>query len=233
LNLKRFFILLALIVCLVPAYGQKARVLNQSTHDDRAIHFGFCLGLNSMSFEVRPSYQNYLKDSLIPGVNKPGMGFHIQVISNYRLGNYFDLRFLPGVAFGQRQINFYKNNQLYSDRHKLESNFLEFPLLIKYKAKRLNNVRPYIITGGNVRYDLAKTFSEDDQIYIDLRNLDIYYEAGTGMDFYLPYFKMSIEIKLSYGILNALSPHSTSHPEFQNSIEKLNSKIWMLSFHFE
>lgn len=233
LNLKQYFLILVLIIGLAPAKAQKAKVLNQSTHDDRAIHFGFCLGLNSMSFEVRPSFQNYLKDSLLADVGKPGTGFHIQVISNYRLGNYFDLRFLPGVAFGQRQLNFYKNNQLVSDKHKLESNFLEFPLLLKYKAKRLNNVRPYVITGANVRYDLAKTFSEDDGVYIDLKNLDVYYEAGTGIDFYMPYFKMSIELKLSYGLTNALNKRSTGQPEFQNSIEKLNSKIWMLSFHFE
>jgi hypothetical protein len=232
--LKDFFVVFIILICgLNTVRGQKGRVLNLPNHDDRAIHFGFCLGVNSMSFVVRTNYENFLKDSLIADVSKPEMGFHIQVVSNYRLGDYFDLRFLPGVTFGQRQLNFYKNNQLVSNKHKLESNFLEFPLLLKYKAKRFNNFRPYIITGGNVRYDLAKTFSEDDGVYIDLKNLDIYYEAGTGIDLYMPYFKMSIELKISYGLLNDIKRRSTTHPEFQNAIDKLNSKIWMLSFHFE
>jgi hypothetical protein len=183
-----------------------------------------------MSFVVRPSYP----DTLVADVSRPSLGFHIQVVSNYRLGNYFDLRFLPGVAFGQRQLNFFDNhNKLISDKHKLESNFLEFPLLLKYKAKRLDNFRPYLITGGNVRYDLAKTFNQDDGVYIDLKNFDVYYEAGTGVDLYLSYFKLSIELKISYGLLNVINKRSTSNPEFQNSIEKLNSKIWLLSFHFE
>jgi Outer membrane protein beta-barrel domain len=231
--LKQIFIVIILVCCITTVNGQKSKVLNLPNHDDRAIHFGFCLGVNSMSFVVRPNYQSYAKDSLLADVGKPEMGFHIQVVSNYRLGEYFDLRFLPGVAFGQRQLNFYKNNQLYSDKHKLESNFLEFPLLLKYKAKRYNNFRPYIITGGNLRYDLAKTFSEDDKVYIDLKNLDLYYEAGTGVDLYLPYFKMSIELKISYGFFNALKTRSTTNPEFENAIDKLNSKIWLLSFHFE
>jgi hypothetical protein len=84
-----------------------------------------------------------------------------------------------------------------------------------------------------VRYDLAKTFSEDDKVYIDLKNLDLYYEAGTGIDLYLPYFKMSIELKISYGFFNALKMRSTTQPQYENAIDKLNSKIWLLSFHFE
>ncbi len=231
--MKQIFVVIILVCSIATVNGQKGKVLNLPTHDDRPIHFGFCLGLNSMSFVVRPNYQSYAKDSLLADVSKPELGFHIQVVSNYRLGEYFDLRFLPGVAFGQRQLNFYKNNQLVSGSHKLESNFLEFPLLLKYKAKRYNNFRPYIITGGNVRYDLAKTFSEDDKVYIDLKNLDLYYEAGTGMDFYLPYFKMSIELKISYGFFNALKTRSTTQPQYENAIDKLNSKIWLLSFHFE
>jgi hypothetical protein len=231
--LKQIFVVIILVCCITTVNGQKGKVLNLPNHDDRPIHFGFCLGLNSMSFVVRPNYQSYVKDSLLADVSKPELGFHIQVVSNYRLGDYFDLRFLPGVAFGQRELNFYKNGQLVSKEHKLESNFLEFPLLLKYKAKRYNNFRPYIITGGNVRYDLAKTFSEDDKVYIDLKNLDLYYEAGTGMDLYLPYFKMSIELKISYGFFNALKKRSTTQPQYENAIDKLNSKIWLLSFHFE
>ncbi len=41
------------------------------------------------------------------------------------------------------------------DGVRVESSFLEFPLLLKYKGDRLNNVRPYVIGGLNYRYDLA------------------------------------------------------------------------------
>lgn len=207
--------------------------LNQPNHDDRPIHFGFCLGLNMMNFIVHTNYQAYKSDTMVASVSRPSPGFHIQVVSNYRLGEYFDLRFLPGVSFGQRDLNFFKNNKLYNNGQKLESNFLEFPLLVKYKAKRMNNFRPYVISGGNFRVDLAKTLSEDDGIYIALKRFDVYYEAGAGIDCYLPYFKMSIELKYSYGFINMLRTRSNSHPEFQNTIDRLNSTITMLSFHFE
>ena len=36
----------------------------------------------------------------------------------------------------------------------IESIFLEAPLLVKYKSKRLNNHRPYVIGGVNYRFDM-------------------------------------------------------------------------------
>ncbi len=232
--MKRLATLFILIQAFIKLHGQQTVPLNEPNHDDRAIHFGFCLGLNMMNFVVHTNYQAYMKDSLVASVSKPSPGFHIQVVSNYRLGEYFDLRFLPGVSFGQRTLNFYKNNQLIKGGdQKLESNFLEFPLLLKYKSKRLNNFRPYVITGTNFRIDLAKTLSEDDGIYLALKRFDLYYEAGAGIDCYMPYFKMSIELKFSFGFNNVLRQRSNSHPEFQNSIDRLNSTLTMLSFHFE
>jgi hypothetical protein len=231
--LKQLFLLLFLILTIIRLNGQQIVPLNEPNHDDRPIHFGFCLGLNMMNFIVHTNSQAYKNDTLMASVSRPSPGFHIQVVSNYRLGEYFDLRFLPGVSFGQRNLNFFKNNKLYNSGQKLESNFLEFPLLLKYKAKRLNNFRPYIITGSNFRVDLAKTLSETDGIYLALKRYDIYYEAGAGIDCYLPYFKMSIELKYSYGFINMLKRRSNSHPEYQNAIDRLNSTLTMLSFHFE
>lgn len=228
-----FFILLALLL-FVPMFGQKAKILNYSTLDDHAIHFGFCLGLNTMDFIVKPNYQSFIKDSILGDVSSPSVGFHIQIVSNYRLTDYLDLRFLPGISFGQRDLYFYKNNKLIEHgQQKLESNFLEFPLLLKYKGKRLNNVRPYLVSGLNCRYDLAKTYSEDNDTFLDLKEFDYYFEAGTGMDFYLPYFKFSTEFKVSYGFRNVLKPRASSSPQYQNSIDRLNSMLFMLSFFFE
>lgn len=234
MTLKRIFFIPLFLIFVASLSGQQTVPLNEPNHDDRPIHFGFCLGLNVMNFTVHTNYQAYKTDTMLASVSRPSLGFHIQVVSNYRLGEYFDLRFLPGVSFGQRDLNFYKNNILVKNGdQKLESNFLEFPFLIKYKSKRFNNFRPYIITGVNFRYDLAKTLSEDDGIYLALNKFDINYEAGAGIDCYMPYFKLSIELKLSYGFLNMLRRRDNSHPEFQNTIDRLNSSITMLSFHFE
>jgi hypothetical protein len=216
--------------------GQKQKPKNESWYDEKLIHFGFSLGFNTMDFNITPSQQNFKKDSLYPEVSVLNPGINIQIITDFRPAEHIDIRFLPGVSFGQRVVRFYKNKVLVNDQQRLESSFLEFPLLLKYKGNRLNNIRPYIIGGLNFRYDLAgkKEFDDAKPIYIRIKRPDLYYEAGAGMDFYLTYFKLSVELKMSNGIGNVLVKEaSPSHPEYYNAIEKMKSQIWVLAFHFE
>lgn len=244
IKLVKYFITgIMLFVLFVPVISQEVNVPNRYKQDEYAIHFGFCLGLNMMNFKVTPDLSSYRKDSLMPSVTNPSPGFNIQIISNYRLGEYLDLRFLPGIAFGQRTLDYYNNKGLLvNSKHQLESNYLEFPLLLKYKAKRKTNIRPYVVTGLNCRYDLAHNYNEDQQVYLDLKRFGYYYEVGSGIDFYLEFFKLSVELKFSYGFNDILkrrsnipnddgsgiNPHS-----FQNAIQRLGSTLTMLSFHFE
>jgi hypothetical protein len=220
----------------VVATAQKAKPKNDSNYDERLLHFGFSMGLNTMDFNAKmnPSDTNNWTAEVVS--LKPGL--NIQIVMDYRPTTYLDFRFLPGVSFGQRNLNFYdEDGVLVNDKQQLESSFLEFPLLIKAKGMRLNNSRPYLIGGVNFRYDLAakKEYDEESEVYIRLRKADLYYEVGAGIDFYLPYFKLTIEAKMSNGLRDVLvhdEPHPY-HPEYVNSIESLKSQIWVLSFHFE
>jgi len=211
----------------------KKKVMFYQHHDEKIIHFGFCLGLNVMDFTVTPSYAGYQADSLLCSVNKLTPGFHIQAVSAARLTDYLELRFLPGVAFGQRELLFYKNHMLYEKPQKLESSYIELPWLLKYKSKRINNYRGFMVGGLNPRFDLAKTYREDDGIYMDLKLKDLCYELGAGFDFYFPYFKLSIELRGSWGMFNVLNRRSTPHSEYQYAIEKLRSSVYMISFYIE
>lgn len=216
--------------------GQKAKPKNESWYDDKPIHFGFSLGFNTMDFNITPSRYYLEKNSLYPEVSVLNPGINIQIVTNLRTGKNTDVRFLPGVSFGQRVVRYYKDTELWNEDQRLESSFLEFPFLFKYKGNRLNNVRPYVITGLNFRYDLAakKDYDEDEPIFLKLKRPDLYYEVGTGLDFYLPYFKLSVELKMSNGFRDILaSDPPPSHPEYSNAIEKMRSQIWILAFHFE
>ena len=146
------------------------------------------------------------------------------------------MRFLPGVSFGQRNLTFYKNQQLYNDQQKLESSFLEFPVLLKTKGDRLNNFRPYLVGGLNFRYDLAgrKEYDDSEEVYLRLHRGDLYYEIGAGLDIYLPFFKLAIELKMSNGFRDVLvRDPAPGHPEYVNAIDHLRSRIWVVAFHFE
>ena len=209
------------------------KVLNYQQHDEKAIHFGFCLGLNVMDFTVTPSFAHYRTDSLLASVANLSMGFQIQAVSAARLTDQLELRFLPGVAFGQRGLMFYRNDHPYGKPQTLESSYIELPWLLKYKSKRVNNVRGFIVGGLNPRFDLAKTYRADDEIFMDMKLNDLCYELGVGSDFYFPYFKLSIELRGSWGMFNVLNRRTTPHTEYQNAIEKLQSSVYMISFYIE
>ncbi len=198
-----------------------------------------------MDFDITPAKTTFDPDFLQPEVTKLNPGINIQIVTNLRLHKYADLRFLPGVSFGQRNIKFYKDANpdssvtemvIYNESQRLESSFLEFPFLLKFKGERLNNVRPYIIGGINYRYDLAgkKEYDDEKPIYLRLKRSDVYYEAGAGLDFYLPYFKLSVELKMSNGLRDVIVHEpAPNHAQFIDAIDKVKSQIWILSFHFE
>jgi hypothetical protein len=182
-------------------------------------------------------------------------GFHVHALSNLRLTDYLDLRFTPGISFGGvREINYVLRNrqtQIIDPEDipvKIESNFLEFPLLIKYKSERLNNFRPFLIGGINTRVDLAATKktwgrSKKENNLVLVKPLDFYYELGVGMDFYLQYFKFAVEFKYSVGLTNVLRTSIKKRGEtivpppedaiFTDAIDRLYSRMFMVTFHFE
>ena len=237
--MKQTVSIIALCLCCyfsVSAQTQAIRkkVMHYQQHDDKAIRFGFCLGLNVMDFAISHSYANYQIDSLLGNVTNMSAGFQIQAVSAARLTDNLEVRFLPGILFGQRDISFYKDDQLYFKPQRLESAYIVLPLLLKYKSKRINNYRGFWVGGLNQRFDLAKTYRESDDIYMDLKLLDLCYELGGGFDFYFPYFKLSVELRGSWGIANVLNRRgATPHPEFQNAIDKLRSSVYMISFYIE
>lgn len=236
LNKRTYIILITLFLIPYTLSGQKAKPMNRSWYDEKMLHFGFSIGFNTMDFNITPS-QDYLEtDSLYPEVTRLNPGINIQIVTDLHPSRYIDIRFLPGVSFGQRNVRYYKEQVIYNQQQRVESSFMEFPLLIKYKGDRLNNVRPYVVGGLNYRYDLAgkKEFDEERPVYIRLKRSDLYFETGAGLDFYLPYFKFSVEIKMSNGLRNILVDDAApGHLQFRYAIEKMRSQIWILAFHFE
>jgi len=238
--MKRVLILLLFITTIQVSYSQRMVIKNLSNYDKKFLHFGFTLGLNKMDFVVKHADEFYY-NPLIYGIETiENTGFHLGPVSNFRLGNYLDLRFLIDLSFGQRDMQYRQLNMIDSvtsdgiitKTMQIESIFIECPLLLKYKAKRIGNYRPYVIAGLNPRYDLSarKEIKEEEKPKIKLKSTDFYVETGIGLDYYFPYFKFSTELKYSFGMLDVLQKDNTP---YTSTIKKLNSRVVMLSFHFE
>jgi len=250
--LKKILLLLVFYPLLLSA--QREKVKNEPNHDDKLLHFGFSMGVNTMDFNIRSS-QMAVDSGIYTEVSQLRPGFHVHALSNLRLARNFDLRFTPGIAFGGvREINYNLTNPqsvMISPSDipvRVESNFIEFPLLLKYKSVRLNNFRPFLIGGLNTRLDLAATKktwgrSKKENNLVLLKPLDLNYEIGAGMDFYLQYFKLGVEFKYSVGLFNVLRTSINRRGEtvvpppddviFTDAIDRLNSRMFMVTFHFE
>lgn len=225
--------------------AQKPRVKNDPIHDDKPIHFGFSIGLNAMDYKIEHS-QEALNDHVYIGIASLTPGINIHAISNLRLMENLDLRALPGISFGERYVYFKSTSPIdtisigNSLNYKAESSYLELPISFKYKSKRLNNFRPYLLGGANFRYDLAVKgeYHNEEQLFM-IDKSDIYAELGYGMDFYLTYFKLGVELKYSFGLNNLIKrmDKNGSPPEeiakYTDYIDKINSHILVLSIHFE
>ena len=115
----------------------------------------------------------------------------------------------------------------------VESVYGELPFELKYKAKRYTNFRPYLIAGGSIGRDIASLFknkNNSDESIIRLNPIDLRYTGGVGFDFFLPYVKFAIELKMSFGLLDL---RVNDEDLYTRSTTDLKSRTFMLSFTFE
>ncbi len=255
MHVRKVLSVIFLFLVVLPAFAQKQKVNHMTTFDDKLIHFGFTLGLNTLDFAVvhynpiglNPDFnpaewpldkeQIVGEDFVRADIAAPIPGFTVGIISSLRLSRDLNLRFLPGLSFGERQLmynfdvwetDYYVPLQYYS----IKSTFLDFPLLIKYKARRINNDRPYLIFGSAYRHNINRSGKED---LVKLENGSLYAELGAGWDHYFTFFRFSVEAKVSIGLNNQMGtpPSENQRQYYSYAIKSMRSNIFTLSFHFE
>ena len=240
-----FLVLFTLISLFASAQREKENSGNLVRFYKYKVHFGFALGVNQTDFRIHtvPNSQfpnnylyvkgldsTYLKLKSI--TSEPEAGFNLGIVSDFRLHDYVRLRFLPNLAFASRSLNYYfTGDDTITVVKKIESTFINLPLLVKLQSKRLHNFGAYVVGGFNYSIDLASgKRAKADPSIIRLKSNDYYYEAGAGTDFYLQYFKLALEFKLSIGMKNILIKDGTP---LTDPINKLNSHVFLFSLTFE
>lgn len=232
-------ILIVFLVLSSSLFAQRETTLNLPKFDHRFMHFGFLLGINSASFVLdRYPPTTYGADTLLILEPTSTTGFNLGIISAMHFGEHFSLRFTPNLAFAQRNLT-YRFQTFEGEKEyikEIESTLINFPLNIKFKSARVNNFSAYIIGGAAYSLDLASNADAENNstnpndILVKLAKNDFMGQIGFGTDFYLEYFKFGIELKMSYGLKDF---HIREDNMFSNPIEKLKSKMFLLSFTFE
>ena len=220
----------------ISTFGQRhKKIQNLPRYDHKKLHFGFTLGINELNFNLHKNSNTIDNETLLRLYTKSQKGFNLGIVSNLRIGKYTDLRFIPTLVFGERHLEYNfldSNNNSSNNIKKIESTLIDFPIYIKYKSERYNNFRTYVLGGVKYSMDIASQDEIDDegQEIVKLKKHDLMGEIGFGIDFYLEYFKFSPQIKLSYGIVNLIAKDNSVYSQ---SINRLNTSGWMLSFTFE
>lgn len=239
LGLLNLLLLLALLIGAdkQDAYSQNGD-WNLPSYTNATLHFGFILAINTTNFAVVPvaNLASRFNDTLKSVRSAPSSGFNLGIVSELRLSRYLRLRFVPDLAFSQRNLNYsFAGIDTFQVSKQVQSTFIDFPIDLKLISKRQKNFEAYVLAGGKYITDLSSQQSVNQSLAaanatVRLIRNDYAVEVGGGIEFYLPYFKFGIEFKLSRGVRNLLVPDNTVYTE---SLQGLYSQVYLLSFTFE
>ncbi len=169
---------------------------------------------------------------VIESINSTGI--NLGWLVNLNLSNHFDFRTYPlNLTFSEKAFEYaltYPDvpggeNKL--TIKKVQSITLSLPLQVKFSSDRIDNLKVYTIAGIKFDYDMASNAGKKNaENLIKLKPLDYSIEGGIGFHLYFPYFVLTPELKVNWGLSNL---HSRNQElKFSSNIDKIYSR--MISF---
>lgn len=224
--------------CLLTAstgWAQRAKGYNFNYKDFQAkpYYFGISLGMNSSDFKIYHSREFIRNDSFGRAEAVTGPGFNLGIVSNLKIGEYFDVRFLPTLSFVERNLRYIPpGDGAKQINRRIESVLVEMPFHVRYKSVAYHDFRIFLVAGVKYVFDVAsdsRTRQAADLIKIS--PTDFQFEYGAGVQFFFPYFIFSPEFKMSHGLNNVL----LYNDRLQQStvLEKILSRTFTITLYFE
>ena len=234
---KHIYFTLILFTLVNSSFSQNGKPKNLSDFDERPYHWGFILAYNTSTFYLDRAPSDYtFSDSLFSVTPEAVGAFAVGPIASLDLTPNIHIRSGITLAFQDRNINydFWRKDTLETIKKKVHSVYTEIPLHLKLRTNRLNNYALYALGGVKFGYDwssqigVQETYDFEDVVKISRNNFA--YSVGGGIDFFLPYFKFGIDLRLDVGINNIIIKNNT---HFSNPIESLRTRMFIVSFTFE
>jgi len=234
MNKKAFIVLL---FCLLGSglFAQKQKVKNQPYGDYKLYHFGITVGMNFQDLLLtNTGLTTDAGETWYATIPNYSPGFTVGLIADLYLNPYMNLRFTPSLSFGEKSFEFVEQKSDARFTTILRSNYLMSPLDLKIRSMRLNNYRPYLITGVYAAMDLG--LKKDEPLLLKPMNYGI--TIGLGCDFYLPIVKIAPEIRFCFGLNNVLEKKRTDLTDFSlikysDALAKGISRMIIFTFNFE
>lgn len=230
LHRKKISIVFVLLISACVANAQTKGTFNYLDFAAKPYYFGITLAYNTSSFQPYQSSQFFTSDSIRGVESLAGQGFNLGIVTNLKIGQNFDFRFLPTLSFADRTLQYTTSNSLVNKR--IEAVFFEMPFHARYKSEPYEDLRVFVIGGVKYSFDVAsKSRTRQDDNLVKITPTDFAVELGAGVQFFFPYFIFSPEIKFSQGISNGLIYNRDL--EFSSVLDKVLSRTFTISFHFE
>lgn len=207
---------------------------NYREFNDKAYYFGLTFGYNNSNFQVAHSERFILNDSFNVTSGLSGPGLNVSMVTNMKLGEYFDFRFLPGFSFVGRKFYYLSASDDVEEIKDVQSVLIQAPFQVRFKSDPFHDMRVYVLGGVKYTYDVASNArirEEQAKRILRISPHDFSVEVGAGFQFFFPFFILSPELKYSQGIGNIL----IYNPKLTQSsvLEKVYSKTFTISLHFE
>lgn len=238
-------IVILLLGIISSGYAQQNGNRNFLAYKNKNYYFGITLGLNTSKHFTVPSNEFLATDDIQVIQGAQSVGFDVNGIVNFKIGENFDIRSLPGFSFATRTLQFAPTEDYNSiapscanspnlQCQDLESILVKFPFNVRYKSAPFKDKRAFVVTGLNYAFDVASNSKVREELARNLIQVsphDFQFEIGVGMQFFFPYFILSPEIKFSQGLNNTLIYNNDLLES--KIIEKLMSRTFTISFHIE
>lgn len=207
----------------------KNPLVNLENFDKQRLHWGYFLGINSYDFKIDKKFDD--QDIFV----KRSIGFNVGLIGNLRLTEYIDLRFEPGLLYGQRDLYFPNIADEDDAFREVKSTYIHFPLLLKFSSKRMGNVRPYVLGGVSTSLNLSSNADSPDDNSADrfrMKKNTNNYELGFGIDLYFEWFKFSPSIRGVFGLKDEVIRDKDPNSPWTSNIETMSTRGVFINFAF-
>ncbi len=226
------FFMLILSAHTADAQIKRSSNYNYMDFQKKPYYFGITLGYNTSDYRVYLSDRFILNDSIRTANSITGPGFNLGIVTNLKVGDYFDFRLLPTLSFTERRLDYNNVRKSDPERRVVESVFMEIPFHVRYKSAPFNDMRMYLLAGVKYGFDVAnKSKARQASELVKIAPTDFSVEYGVGMQFFFPFFIFSPEFKVSQGVSNVLLYNDQL--EESNVLEKVLSRTFTISIHFE
>ena len=214
----------------------KKRVINNENFDKPQLSWGYFLGMNNYDYNF-----DYISDTYDIQTEK-SFGFNVGLIGNFRISDYFDIRFEPGLVMSNRNLVFnpaqFGETEFNQNQHlrEIKSTYIHFPLLLKISSKRLNNFKPFVLAGVSTALNLSsKENNVDDNSLGQFRTKKnvFFYEIGFGIDLYLEWFKFSPSIRGVFALSDEHVDDNDPFSPWTSNIDFMKTSGILLNFTFQ